>query len=363
MKKLQLLAGVLSASVLLSGCSALLDRDYVSVTPHSTTPAVDGNPSILRAESYQELVNALIYLINQGKENGAIRLYEDAAAENALEEACLEVVQESPIGAYAVEYIKYSTSSVVSYKEASVQITYRRTREQMSSIVSATGTTAIRNELTNALLSSSPELVLHISNFDGSEESIRTLCRQTYLDTPSLALEMPKLDVSIYPDAGQQRIVEIQLTYALDAAEREHRQAQLRSTTKSICAPMERLNGSAQLKAAAKALWDIDRTLPQGGSTAYDALVTGSADSQGLSLAMALLCQELELKCVVVDGQQNGLPHVWTVVSTDDGWRHLDLAHTDDPAPAFRTDEDLEALGYLWNRENVPVCGSSAPRR
>ena len=53
---------LLTLCILLSGCSSMLNREYASVTPHSATPAADGDPSVLRVERYQELVNALVYL-------------------------------------------------------------------------------------------------------------------------------------------------------------------------------------------------------------------------------------------------------------------------------------------------------------
>lgn len=116
---MRLLAGMTALCMLLSGCASLLNREYVSVTTHNMAPTAEGDSSTLRAESYQELVNALLYFITQGTEEGSIRLYVDAEdVEADLEAACLEVVQEDPLGAYAVEFIKYSVSSVVTYCEA-----------------------------------------------------------------------------------------------------------------------------------------------------------------------------------------------------------------------------------------------------
>ena len=46
--KRRILAGLACACVLLSGCSSLLDREYVSVTPHVTTETEEGDPSVLR---------------------------------------------------------------------------------------------------------------------------------------------------------------------------------------------------------------------------------------------------------------------------------------------------------------------------
>ena len=133
--KRRLLAAALAVCLLLTGCSALLERDYSHVAPHNTAPTTEGDPSILRADSYQELVNALIYLVNAGAETGTVRLYTDSEnVEAFLSDACLEVVQEDPLGAYCVEFIKYSVDPVVTYSQAQVDITYRRTREQVDAI-------------------------------------------------------------------------------------------------------------------------------------------------------------------------------------------------------------------------------------
>ena len=62
--------------LLLPGCTPLLERSYSSVTPHRPFSDEEENPSILRAETYQGLVSALLYLVGQGKEEGVIRLYQ-----------------------------------------------------------------------------------------------------------------------------------------------------------------------------------------------------------------------------------------------------------------------------------------------
>ena len=156
MKKTGILL-TLAAALLLTGCSALLEREYASISPHNAVPTTEGDPSTLRADNYQELVNALVYFVSSGMEEGTVRLYTDMEnVEPFLSDACLEVVQEDPLGAYCVEFIKYTVDPVVAYSEAHIDITYRRSREQVSSIVQATGVTAIRSELESALTSFAP---------------------------------------------------------------------------------------------------------------------------------------------------------------------------------------------------------------
>ena len=73
-----------------------------------------------------------------------------------------------------------------------MQITYRRTREQVASIVDATGAAAIRSELSRALSSFSSEVVLRISYFEEDENYIHQLVRQAYLSNPATALDFPE---------------------------------------------------------------------------------------------------------------------------------------------------------------------------
>lgn len=341
----------------LSGCSSMLDRQYVSVAPHSATPAADGDPSVLRVERYQELVNALVYLISAGKESGTVRLYMDSnAVEQSLEDACLEVVQKDPLGAYAVDFITYSLTPSVSCYQADLQIAYRRTAEQIDSIVSATGVTAIRGALKTALSQFSQEVVLRISYFAEDEDYIRRLMTQAFYSEPARAMDLPDAAVYIYPDSGRQRIVEVQLSYHLSQAEMEKRCAALEDKVKEMAALLLPQTGDRQLLDAAEQILAQGGVLPENGHTAYQALLAGGADSSGLALAMALLCQELDLPCQVVWGERDGEPHFWNVVQTETGYQHLDLTIGSMGEESFRSDQEQESMGYSWDSNQVPPC-------
>ena len=143
MKK-RLLALALLCAVLLSGCS-MLERSYVASTPHVAFSDEDNDPSILRAETYQGLVSALLHLVGQGKETGFIRLYQFASitgsAVTDVDRACLEVTQKDPLGAWAVDYIKYdvegsdaqaldgSTETIRAHKPDLLLSLYHRTED------------------------------------------------------------------------------------------------------------------------------------------------------------------------------------------------------------------------------------------
>lgn len=356
------LAALLTAlSLLLSGCSALLEREYAQISPHNTAPTAEGDPSTLRADSYQELVNALIYLVGEGMEEGTVRLYLDSdQVEDELEAACLEVVQEDPLGAYAVEFIKYSVSQVVAYTQADVQITYRRTREQVSSIVQATGTTAIRGELESALSSFAPACTLRISYFDGDEDLIRTLARQAYYAAPASALGMPELEVTLYPDSGRQRIVEILLSYPLEPSVLEQRRGEIEKWLSQLGATLIGLADENLALAAARAILQEGTYEPAGGNTAYSLLENQSANSEGFALALAALLEHQNMACQVAQGQLGQEAHFWVVVQTESGWRHLDPTGFDGGSGTLHTDEEFLELGYSWPEGTLPACVAAA---
>lgn len=333
----------------------MLNRDYSSVTVHSATPTAEGDANTMRVQNYQELVNALIYLINQGEESGSIRYSgEEADFKKLMDEACLEVKQEDPLGAYAVDYIKYSVISIVGSYEADVQITYRRTREQVASIVDATGAAAIRSELSRALSSFDTEVVLRISYFEEDEAYIQQLVRQAYLSNPATALDFPDAQVAMYPESGQQRIVEVTLTYHQSLQTLESWRNSLSREAERICQPLTELTIKEKLDGITGTLQSMGVYSAQGGSTAYDALLGGGGDSQGVALAFSLLCRQVGITCSVVDGQKNGQSHFWNVVQTASGYRHVDLSRTG--SVTYNVDQTMTQQGYVWDTQQVPAC-------
>lgn len=352
----KMMCAVMAALMLLStGCSSMLNRDYSSVTVHSATPTAEGDANTMRVQNYQELVNALIYLINQGEESGSIRYSgEEADFKKLMDEACLEVKQEDPLGAYAVDYIKYSVISIVGSYEADVQITYRRTREQVASIVDATGAAAIRSELSRALSSFDTEVVLRISYFEEDEAYIQQLVRQAYLSNPATALDFPDAQVAMYPESGQQRIVEVTLTYHQSLQTLESWRNSLSREAERICQPLTELTIKEKLDGITGTLQSMGAYSAQGGSTAYDALLGGGGDSQGVALAFSLLCRQVGITCSVVDGQKNGQSHFWNVVQTASGYRHVDLSRTG--SVTYNVDQTMTQQGYVWDTQQIPAC-------
>lgn len=336
-------AAALALSLLLTGCTSMLERSYASSSAHVDRPTTAEDPSVLRVENYRELVSAVLYLVSEGAETGVIQLHDySGSVESDLPAACLEVATQDPLGAYCVDYIKHEYTRVVSYYQATLDIHYRRTQEQVRSMVRVTGTGAIRTELRQALTRFAPEVVLRVAYFAEDADSIAELIRQTYYDTPAAALGLPEAEISLYPDSGRERVVEILLTYPESADELLRKSEALAEELKHVGegepvpdAPEE------QTQQALQELWTRAAYAPDGGSTAYDALVSGVADDQGMALGFALLDPDSQ----VVEGSRGEESRFWNGLEVEGETLYLDPS---EGTGALYTAQELYDQGYRW---------------
>ena len=340
----------LCCALLLSGCSSLLDRPYVAVEPHVEQPVVAGDSSTLQVSTYSELVNAVLFLVSQGTEEGTIQLTDyRGEVEDDLNRACLEVAKDDPLGAYAVDFIKNSYTRVLTTYEAVISITYRRTKEQVQNIVNVTNTSAIRKEVSAALSEYRPELVLRVGYFIGEMDSVVGLVHQAYYDAPAFAMGMPECSVTLYPDNGTQRIVEIVLNYQEETEIMQSKSAQLQAKLDTLFAALnpQQYSYAERLSQLFNLLPQAVTYVPSGGPTAWDAILGSGADSEGLALAFQLLADRMEVDSTLVEGTLNGEPHFWNQLSSDDGAHYVDL--TRNSSGTTWSAQDLLALGYLWD--------------
>ena len=211
MRKTVLAAVLAALTLLLSGCGSLLERDYSVVRPHSSTYYESEDRSVLRAESYQDLVNDLLLLLTGGAKEGTVWLYagsEPMDASAAAERACKEVQQETPLGAYAVEYLTYTVDdSARNYTAIQLTIGYRRTPEQIASMVYTTSISALHDLLTSAARSGSSELVVQVGYFDDQAQEVRDIVTQ--VEQEHTGGTEGAWQVEFYPNETSAGIIEI----------------------------------------------------------------------------------------------------------------------------------------------------------
>ena len=177
MKK-RMLPLLLAALLCLTGCGSFLEREWYEVKDHSSSYYEGSGRGVLQADTYQDLVNDILILVGNHTEEGTIRLYcsqEGLDANEAASSACQEVEHDTPVGSYAVEYLQYTVDdSARNYSEIVVTIGYRRTEQQLNSIVHATNITALRDLLADA---AEQGLTEQFSSADGTAADVERLVR------------------------------------------------------------------------------------------------------------------------------------------------------------------------------------------
>ena len=213
-KRILLLAAALC--LLCSGCGGgLLEREWSSVTPHSAGYWENGDKDTLRADSYQDAVNAILMLVANHAERGVVRCYFGSDAEYAelAAEACNEVQQETDLGAYLLDYITYAGTDERGFYELSLSFGYRRTAEEQAGIVTATSTEALPDLLRlTAREGSLSRIAVRFTYFTADRDGIRDMVRSVQEEVDPGFTE--PWQVNFYPDTDDVGIVEVVLREA-----------------------------------------------------------------------------------------------------------------------------------------------------
>lgn len=338
----------------LSGCASLLSREYSYSAAHTEYPVSDQS-AVLQAENYQGLMNAILYFITDHRDTGVVHvtyLKDAKRVETALGAACREVRGEDPLGAYAVEDIRYAVEPSSSDCEVTVSITYAHTEEEVAAIAPLAGSSAIRQTVSAALSSFADKCVFRVSYFTGDAESLQQLVHQTWLDTP-LALVKPQVGITLYPDSGTNRIIELTLDWPESAQVLTQRSAALEQQALELLERAAIVSKKFTPLSLLSSLRWASIYDPAGQGSAYAALVEGRGNSQGYTQALRLLCQLSDLETTVVEGRYHGETRCWLIVSTSEGYRHLDPTQAQ---PDYATDGMFTEAGYEWEAGRYPAC-------
>ena len=361
MKKIRLLALLLAVALTLTGCGSILERSYTSSTAH-VDYSVTEDSSILRVESYQALVNSILYFVGEHVGSGTVRLYNYTGnVEADLTSACREVMEEDALGSYAVENIEYESTRILTYYEVELHIRYKRTAPEIAAIRTVSGQSGLRQELAQMASSRLSRTTLRISYFTSDAETVGDLFWLAFYSDPTVVLEAPSLSVSFYPEDAAQRILEIDANWPVTAAELNKYSSSLSEAAALLLAeqiPIDEQFTVEELAALLHRFVNYDQT---GGDTALAALQGEPVNDLGVLLALEYLCQQAEIEASAVfdiSGAQ-----MWLIVETPSGYRHLlsrdlrpDPENVDEWQLALYTDEELAALGFEWPRELHPAC-------
>ena len=181
---------ILSLCLLLTGCSGLLERSYSVVEPYTARFWETGAEDTLKAETYQDLINSLLLLVEERAEEGHIRYYgKDAEVAYLLAgAAALEVRKDTMLGSYLLEDITYSRESSETYSTLHYQIRYRTDTEDPDGVMQLRDPQSLTDLLRLALRENHNGLTARFV-YDVSAEDVEAVVASLWQELYRAALE------------------------------------------------------------------------------------------------------------------------------------------------------------------------------
>ena len=350
---------ILLCVALLTGCSSLAPDSYHSVTPHEITdnPSVATNAA--EASDYHGLKVAILNQIRMGRTDGIIHVTDyEGDVEEDLKQAAYEISALNPLGAYAVEYMTHSCNQLLTYHEIRISISYRRTAQQISQLKTYSTPEQFQKMLTDAVDTFAERVAVQISDYNHEAENVVSFVTEYCISNPATVMEIPKIAVSLYPESGKSRIVEVVFHYENNP---QGLQAKQRAVETNIDAAAEYIRYRQDTYDKVSLLYSYlpPRFRYRQAETAtplYDALCSGVADPTGLAQAWKLICDKSDVECLLVTGVKNGQPYTWNILRTGTYYRHLDLAQCVLSGSGLTFHSDGEMSAYSWNMDQYPTC-------
>ena len=352
MKRVVFLMMILT--LLLTGCS-LVPNEYASSRPHETEQIV--RPEAAEVKSYEELTDAILDIIKLGAEEGSIRAVGyDGNVEEDLVKAVYEVARQTPVGAYAVDYINHSCARIVNYYEIRLSVTYRRSGREIASIQQAYTPEQMQGQVARGLMTYADRLAMQIT--EDQQYDMAAIVAKYCGENPAHMVEIPQIAVSVYPDSGKERIVEVEFFYEHSPEELDEMKKALEESI-SAAAEYIRYRNSDRDKMQLLYTYLTERFTYKkavGTTPVYSALCEGIADPMGLSRALKLICDKAGVACSTVSGLRDGETYHWNIVSDDGDFRHMDLYECIMDSHGLHLKTDWQMDRYYWNTQEYPAC-------
>jgi hypothetical protein len=361
-----------------AGCARILETERLSVTPHAELPASAHGEEIPEASEYSELRGAVYDILTRGQVSGRINIFEYSGdPELDLDAAREDILLRDAFGSYALSDISFDITPIVSYYEVTAELSYRRSRAQLDTIVTASTERYLRTELLEMLSSHRADAAIRTRLPGIFGEETLGLVSEIYYENPLRVVMLPIATAEVYPPEpteGGERLIELTFGYSQLSSVLSRFSEWLRSAARDIAESASGANDGEILLSLCRSLAELaeydsaaaalsEYPTQSLSATAYGALLGGAAIGEGYAMAYKALCDSLSLPCIVVLGTRDGQRHAWNIVSADGVYYHVDPAMCD--AEGFETaflksDEEMPEW-YEWDRARYPACEGGAP--
>ncbi len=205
--KMRLVSALLAVSVLLCGCS-IMERSYSSVEMHTEAYWESAEEDTLRAENYQDLVNALMLLVAAHADDGVVRVYGlDADEWDGMASSACSEVQQTDVGSYLLKYMTYQLDEEKDCYVVRARFSYRRSATEYGAMVNAVDAEVVPELLRDAVRDGADALTVRLAYFPESEQDFAEAVEAVRLE---LGAE-EEWTITFHPGLEEGGIVEIVL--------------------------------------------------------------------------------------------------------------------------------------------------------
>ena len=353
---------LLVVCLLLSGCGTWMEGSYVSITPYLSSND-DGDHDIQWISNQQQLLEAVSHLVNRGATEDVffVRDYSEATLATDMLVVRYQVMKLNPIGAYAVQDIQFEMGLNGGRSTLVVTVTYSRQKFEIQRLKVMQGMEDISNALAAALSAMDTELVFYVEDYQ--DVDFVQLVETFASENPNEVIEVPRVSVSLYPDSGAQRVVELSFAYQTSRDSLRVMQKQVKQIFESaklyVSGSESDYQKLSRLYVFLTGGVDVDRMLSQNSGSSitpsYSLLRYGVGDSRAFADVYAAMCRQVGVECLTVSGTCNGEAWFWNIVKDGDQYAHVDLLRCAQ-AGYFRERSDEQMEGYVWDYLAYPAC-------
>ncbi len=348
---------ILVLGLLLCGCSSVLDGAYYWEASHP----VEASPAVgqdVNAATYSQLRAALVRFVAAGTTQGTIFVadYDWKLLEVDIRRAVQEVERTDPIAAYAVEEITCDLGTSGSKRALSVTISYAHDRTEIRKIKRADDNIQAREIIAAALIACDTGVVMLVEDYE--ETDFVQMVEDYTLRNPHHVMELPQVNVNIYPETGKTRVVEMKFSYQTSRETLKKMQTEVQ---RIFSASTMFVSGDGSDNEKLSQLYGLlmnrfEYKLETSITPSYHLLCNGGGDSRAFASVYGAMCRQAGLECMMVSGTRNGEPWYWNIVSDDGVYYHVDLLACKE-LEDYQQWADAHMEGYVWDISAYPTCG------
>ena len=345
---------LLTVCGMLGGCDFWMSGDYLSVRPNEGQ-LEQTSDMVIAISSYNQLREVLDIQVASCAESVIVSVssFNDATVDFYVQTAIDYIMDDTPVGAYGVDRIDYEIGTNRGEPVVVFKIYYRYPSADILSIRKVRDSEDVFNAALTALGKKESYLVLKVDELSDSE--IEGRIESHILTHGDQIVEIPEYRLSLYPNNGDDRIVEMVFAYendkkTLDENQKRMEQAfiQAEESNKNVTQVLDIFRGYYSFLVNNCTYAEIAGNMP-----VYSLMCEGRGDSKAFAMTFAALCRRAELDCNVVSGTYNGEQRFWNLVRFRGTYYHLDILECINSGE-FSIKTASEMSGYQWDMNKYP---------